>query len=143
VRTLFALIYIRGICIFHLCCAMQINYCYSILEALGTRIPPVPPTRITTVDRARPSSFLDPYVFSRRSGCPFADCAPECLRCVSLVVSVKLKFHWDQFPCNFLADLLATSPDHLDMSRSESRQLPPNFLITSWRHVRHARLPRN
>ena len=23
---------------------------------------------------------------------------------------VKLKFHWDQFPRNFLADLLATSP---------------------------------
>ena len=40
----------------------------------------------------------------------------------------KLKFHWDQFPRNFLADLLATSPDHLDMSRwSGSRQLPRNF----------------
>ena len=48
---------------------------------------------------------------------------------------LKLKFH---------ADLLATSPDHLDMSRwSESRQLPRNFLVTSWRHARHARLPRN
>ena len=23
---------------------------------------------------------------------------------------IKLKFHWDQFPRNFLADLLATSP---------------------------------
>ena len=32
-------------------------------------------------------------------------------------------------------------PDHLDMSRwSESRQLPRNFLVTSWRH---ARLPCN
>ena len=51
---------------------------------------------------------------------------------------VKLKFHRDQFPRNFLADLLATSPDNLDMSRwSESRQLPRNFLVTSWR------LPRN
>jgi len=30
---------------------------------------------------------------------------------------VKLKFHLDQFPRNFLADLLATSPGHLDMSR--------------------------
>ena len=30
------------------------------------------------------------------------------------------------------------------MSRwSESRQLPRNFLVTSWRHARHARLPRN
>ena len=29
---------------------------------------------------------------------------------------------------------LATSPDHLDMSRwSESRQPPRNFLVTSWR----------
>ena len=51
--------------------------------------------------------------------------------------TVKHKFHWDQFPRNFLADLLATSPDHLDMSRwSESRQLPRNFLVTSWRHAR-------
>ena len=30
------------------------------------------------------------------------------------------------------------------MSRwSASRQLPRNFLVTSWRHARHARLPRN
>ena len=27
-----------------------------------------------------------------------------------LGLSVKLKFHWDQVPRNFLADLLATSP---------------------------------
>ena len=30
-----------------------------------------------------------------------------------LGLSVKLKFHWDQFSRNFLADLLATSSDHL------------------------------
>ena len=40
---------------------------------------------------------------------------------------LKPKFHWDQFPRNFFADLLATSPDHLDMSRwSESCQLSRN-----------------
>ena len=51
---------------------------------------------------------------------------------------LKLKFHWAQFPRNFLADLLATSPDHLDMSRwSESRQLSRNFLVTSWRLLRN------
>jgi len=33
VRTLFALIYIRGICIFSsMCCAMQINYCCNAIE---------------------------------------------------------------------------------------------------------------
>ena len=28
----------------------------------------------------------------------------------AVVRGFKLKFHWDQFPRNFLADLLATSP---------------------------------
>jgi len=37
---------------------------------------------------------------------------------------VKLKFHWDQFPRNFLSDLLASG----DVA---------NFLVTSWQ------LPRN
>jgi len=55
-----------------------------------------------------------------------------------MFLCIKFKFHWDQFPRNFLADLLATSPDHLDKTRwSESRHLPRNFLVTSWR------LPRN
>ena len=69
--------------------------------------------------------------------------------------SVKLKFHWDQFlvtssrtcwrrrqlPHNKLAisyEEVSDTPDHLDMSRwSESRQLPRNFLVTSWRLSRN------
>ena len=80
-----------------------------------------------------------------RNGTCVAGCEPgwyghDCSSGMSLFVisAVKLEFHWDQFLRNFIADLLATSPDHLDMSRwSESRQFPRNFLVTSWR------LPRN
>ena len=68
--------------------------------------------------------------------------------------SLKLKFHWDQFlvtsprTCwrrrKLPRNKLATSYEKVSMSRwSESRQLPRNFLVTSWRHARHARIPRN
>ena len=45
-------------------------------------------------------------------------CSQSCFRSLALLLEIcspslshlKLKFHWDQFPRNFLADLLATSP---------------------------------
>ena len=53
------------------------------------------------------------------------------------VTSSRTCWRRRQLPRNKLAEVSDT-PDHLDMSRwSESRQLPRNFLVTSWR------LPRN
>ena len=57
------------------------------------------------------------------------------------VTSSRTCWRRRQLPCNKLAtsyEEVSDMPDHLDMSRwSESRQLPRNFLVTSWR------LPRN
>ena len=82
-------------------------------------------------------------------------CFKACALGVRVVQYIKLKFHWDQFlvtssrtcwrcrqlPRNKLAtryEEVSDTPGHLDMSRwPESRQLPRNFLVTSWRHARH------
>jgi len=60
------------------------------------------------------------------------------------VTSSRTYWRCRQLPRNKLAtgyEEVSYTPDNLDMLRwSESRQLPRNFLVTSWRH---ARLPRN
>ena len=78
---------------------------------------------------ARRSAFIrGAYLSSNSTGTSFP------------VTSSRTCWGHRHLPRNKLATTrkLATSPDHLDMSRwSESRRLPRNFLVTSWR------LPRN
>ena len=99
---------------------------------------------------------INDLVVTHRTRFELAHCQTDAARplaCISSnstgasfpVTSSRTCWRRRQLPRNKLATIitrkLATSPDYLDMSRlSESRQLPRNFLVTSWRH---ARLPRN